>query len=196
MAIEEIPYRVIEQHGDFELREYSPYIVAETLVSGDIEEAGNTAFPLLFGYISGKNSRRDKIAMTSPVTQQEQGQKISMTAPVQQQASGEQWVISFSMPAAYTLDSLPQPDNPVVQLREVPSRQLAAVRYSGRWTEKLYQRHLQRLQKWMQSRGMSPAGDAIWARYNPPFMPWFWRRNEILIPVDAAGADSKEDPAS
>jgi hypothetical protein len=24
-------------------------------------------------------------------------------------------------------------------------------------------------------------GEPVYARYNPPWTPWFWRRNEILI---------------
>jgi hypothetical protein len=25
---------------------------------------------------------------------------------------------------------------------------------------------------------------SVWARYDPPFMPWFLRRNEVLIPIE------------
>ena len=39
----------------------------------------------------------------------------------------------------------------------------------------------------MNLRALEPTGDPVWARYDPPFMPWFWRRNEILIPVGEVG---------
>ena len=34
--------------------------------------------------------------------------------------------------------------------------------------------------------GLEEAGEPIWARYDPPFKPWFLRRNEILIGIRAA----------
>jgi hypothetical protein len=69
MAIEEPSFRVLEQDGAFELREYAPYVVAETRVKSDFESAGNAAFQRLFRYISGQNVAQEEIAMTAPVTQ-------------------------------------------------------------------------------------------------------------------------------
>ena len=103
---------------------------------GHLEEAGNTAFNRLFRYISGGNRSREKVAMTAPVSQQPQGEKIAMTAPVAEQRVREHWAVSFMMPAAYTLETLPVPEDPQVTLRQVPARRMAAVRYSGSWSEK------------------------------------------------------------
>jgi hypothetical protein len=198
MAIEEARYTVIKQDGMFELRDYAPHIVAETQVDSTLEEAGNTAFQALFGYISGQNAPRSKIAMTAPVSQQASGERIAMTAPVSQQASGEriamtvpvsqqgqsgQWAVSFTMPARYTLSSLPEPTNPRVVLRERPAQRMAVVRYSGRWTQANYEQHQQRLQQWLAQQGLQVSGAPVWARYNAPFTPWFMRRNEILLPL-------------
>jgi effector-binding domain-containing protein len=183
MAIEEAKYSVIEQSGDIELRDYSPSIVAETTVEDDFEGAGNLAFRPLFKYISGDNEANDEIAMTSPVSQQKASEKIAMTAPVSQQASGEGWVVSFMMPASLTMRTIPKPSNPNVRIREVPAFRAAVIRFSGRWSEKNYHEHLQELQSWIAQRQLTVKGDPIWARYDPPFKPWFMRRNEILIPV-------------
>jgi hypothetical protein len=183
MAIDEAPYKVVETNGTFELREYAPHILAETLVVGTLEEAGNQAFNTLFKYISGDNSTSAKVAMTAPVSQQSAGEKIKMTAPVGQVKDGGKWAVSFMMPTNHTLKTLPVPNSPNILLREVPARQMAAVRYSGTWSEKNYRLHLAKLQAWMVTRNLVPTGDPIWARYNPPFKPWFLRRNEILIPV-------------
>jgi hypothetical protein len=90
---------VVTTDGAFEIRDYAPHVVAETLVAGTLEEAGNTAFNILFRYISGGNRSREKVAMTAPVAQQPQGEKIAMTAPVAQQRVREQWAVSFMMPA-------------------------------------------------------------------------------------------------
>jgi hypothetical protein len=89
------------------------------------------------------------------------------------------------MPAAYSLETLPQPSDPRVVLRRVPARRVAALRYSGTWSEKSYLRHKAELESWVAQRGLRAVGDVVWARYNPPFAPWFVRRNEILVEVQA-----------
>ena len=185
MAIEEAKYTLLKKDGKFEIRDYAPHILAETVVDGDIEQAGSKAFKRLFRYISGGNRSQQKVAMTAPVSQQPRGEKIEMTAPVGQRSVGGQWVVSFMMPASYTLDTLPQPDNPKISLRLVPAHRMAVVRYSGFWSEKKYLRYRKKLMAWVDKQELTAVGNPVWARYNPPFTPWFLRRNEILIPVDA-----------
>ncbi len=185
MATEEAKYDVIKKDNAFEIREYAAHIIAETVVGGNMEDAGNKAFQLLFGYISRGNQSRAKVAMTAPVSQQPKGEKIKMTAPVGLQRDSDGWVVSFTMPASYTLESLPEPNDPKVTLRQVPAQRMAAVRYSGFWSEKRYLQHKLELESWIQRMNLTIVGDPIWARYNPPFTPWFLRRNEVLIPVDA-----------
>ncbi len=185
MAAEEAPYDVLKQDGKFEIREYASHILAETVVEGNLEEAGNKAFSRLFAYISGENTSRDKIAMTAPVSQQPAGEKIAMTAPVGQQRTGDNWVVGFMMPEAYSMETLPEPADPLVSLRQVPPRTMAAVRYSGFWSEENYQKHRAELEDWMAAMDLVAAGEPVWARYNAPFTPWFLRRNEILVPLEA-----------
>ena len=188
MATEEAPYIVLKSDDIFELREYPPQILAEIIVDGSVEDAGSKAFRPLFRYISGANRSRGKIAMTAPVSQEEKGEKISMTAPVSQERVQGKWAVSFMMPASYTLETLPAPDDPNIKLRQVPARRVAVVRYSGFWSEEKYLLNKDKLEKWINDSRFTVAGEAVWARYNPPFTPWFMRRNEILIPV-AAGAN-------
>lgn len=185
MAIEEAKFNVVKKDGRFEVRDYEPHILAETVVEGDVEKAGSKAFRKLFRYISGDNSSREKVEMTAPVSQEPGGEKIEMTAPVGQQGAQGQWTVSFMMPASYTLETLPEPDDPNISLRLVPAHRMAAVRYSGFWSEKKYLQHKNKLEAWINEEGLTIVGDPVWARYNPPFTPWFLRRNEILIPVDA-----------
>jgi len=54
-AIEEPDFEVVQRLDAVEIRQYASYVVAEVTVPGPAESAGNKAFPLLFGYISGKN---------------------------------------------------------------------------------------------------------------------------------------------
>ena len=183
-AIEETKYEVIESEGEFELRQYSPHIVAETFVEGDFGKAGNEAFNRLAGYINGQNRRKQTIPMTAPVSQEADFVKIPMTAPVNQERSGEKWRFTFLMPAQYTLETLPEPLDSKVELRKVPERLMAALKYSGTWSRSRYEEKTEQLVEWIARRGLKQAGEPVFARYNPPFMPWFLRRNEVLIPVD------------
>ena len=184
MAIEEAPYTVLKTDRMFQLRAYAPQVLAETFVDGDLEEAGNKSFNALFRYISGENHSRGKIAMTAPVAQERSREKIAMTAPVSQERIQGKWAVSFIMPATKSLETLPDPEDLKVVLRQVPARRMAAVRYSGFWDEKGYLRYKNELEAWIQAKGLAIAGDPIWARYNSPFTPWFLRRNEILVPVE------------
>ncbi|MGD2010279.1 MAG: heme-binding protein [Desulfobacterales bacterium] len=184
VAIEEVPYTVIEQNGDFEVRQYSPHIVAETTVDGAFDQVGSEGFRRLAGYINGENQPKQSIAMTAPVSQETQSEKIAMTAPVGQEKSGDRWRITFVMPAKYALDTLPEPVDSRIRLKQEPGRLMATVRYSGTWSRKGYEDNKKRLLAWIEKQGFKQNGDPVWARYNPPFMPWFLRRNEILIPVD------------
>jgi hypothetical protein len=183
MAVEEAKYTVLEKQDKLEIREYAPSIVAEVLVEGDFENASSAAFRTLFNYISGKNTGRSKIAMTAPVSQKPAPEKIAMTSPVGQRKSGQGWAVSFMMPASYTMETIPVPDDPSVVLREVPAYRAAAIRYSGTWSEKGYRKQLTQLRQWMETQNLEPAGEPVWARYNAPFTPWFMRRNEILIAI-------------
>lgn len=185
MAAEEAKYTVVLKADRFELRKYESHILAETTVDGDFEDAGNKAFGRLFKYISGNNQQQQKVAMTSPVGQAPSSQKIEMTSPVGQQKQDGKWIVSFMMPASFTLETIPEPKDSAVSIRQVPARHIAAVRYSGSWSEKAYRRNLAELKEWIEENGLQPVGEPIWARYNPPFMPWFLRRNEILVPVAA-----------
>ncbi len=183
MTTDEVKYNVVIKAKDIELRDYPAHVVAETVVDGTLEDAGNKAFRKLFGYISGKNRSRSKIAMTAPVSQEPASEKVAMTAPVGQQRVAGGWVVSFTMPMSYALNALPVPEDPDVTLRQVPARRMASVRYSGTWSESRYLRYRKELEVWIEKNAFRILGEAVWARYNPPFTLWFLRRNEILIPV-------------
>jgi hypothetical protein len=184
LAIETASYQVVEKDGDFEIRQYAPYIVAETLVEGEMDEVGNEGFRRLFGYISGNNQKKQSISMTAPVTQEKTAEKIAMTAPVTQERAGGKFRITFMLPSEYTLETLPEPLDSRVALAAEPARLVAAIQYSGTWSLKRFEEHKKKLDDWILKRGLKPLADPVWARYDPPFKPWFLRRNEVLIPVE------------
>ena len=183
MAIEKAKYQVLESAKNFELRQYAPRIVAETIVEGKFDEVGDKGFRLLYDYITGNNVRKQSISMTAPVTQEAGSEKIAMTAPVNQELAGEKWRITFLMPLDYTLETLPQPLDQRVKLKQESGSLMAAIQYSGTWSQKRYEEKKALLQGEIEKRGLRPVGMPVWARYDPPFMPWFLRRNEVLIPV-------------
>jgi hypothetical protein len=187
MAIEEAKYTVLERQGDFELRQYEPQIVAETFVEGKFQDVGNEGFRRLYDYISGKNRKREGIPMTAPVSQEAASEKIPMTAPVNQEKVSGKWRITFVMPSQYTLETLPEPEDSRVLLSKVPGQLMAALSYSGIWSLGRYlgryEEKEKRLKELIQQKGLKIVGEPVFARYNPPFMPWFLRRNEVLIPV-------------
>lgn len=182
-GIERAKYNVLARRGAFEIRQYAPQIVAETVVDANFDEAGNIAFRRLYGYISGKNRTQESIAMTAPV-EQRGSEKIAMTAPVAQTQRAGRHVVSFMMPSQYALATLPEPLDPNVSLRATPARKMAAIRYSGTWSQRRYEEKKAALEEFISGRGLTITGSATFARYDPPFQPWFLRRNEVLIPVE------------
>ncbi len=184
MAIEESSYSVVEQVDNFELRRYQPNIVAETLVEGDFSEVGNEGFRRLAGYIFGKNRKQQSIDMTAPVSQEPDSEKIAMTAPVSQEAEGGKWRITFTMPAEYTMETLPLPLDDRVILKQEPGRLMAAIQYSGTWSRDRYQEREASLKSFIDEHGLKAVGEPVFARYNAPYTLWFLRRNEVLIPVE------------
>jgi hypothetical protein len=184
MAIEEPPHKVLESEGNCELRRYESYIVAETYVEGDFEAVGSDGFRRLADYIGGKNKKKTSISMTAPVSQKPVSEKIEMTAPVTQERENQRWRITFMMPTEYTMESLPIPDDDRIALRREEPKTTAVIRYSGTWGKERYEKHERKLVDWIAVKGWEITGAPVWARYNPPFMPWFLRRNEILIPVE------------
>jgi hypothetical protein len=186
-AIEQALYQVELADGAFELRRYAPRVVAEMSLPGSFEDVGNDAFGPLAAYIGGANRTKASIAMTAPVTQESSSVEIAMTAPVTQERDDASYRVCFVMPADQTLATLPEPTDPRVVLREEPARMMAAVRYRGTWTETRYRENLALLRAWIPAHGLTETGGSpVWARYDPPFMPWFLRRNEVLIEVERA----------
>lgn len=184
MSYEQPRYTVVQRQGNFELRRYQPYAVAEIEVRGSFEEAGNIAFRPLANYIFGQNRGSEKIGMTAPVTQTPKGERIGMTAPVIQSSTGEEtYIISFVMPSRYTLATLPKPTDERIRFRDVPSALMAVWTYRGGWSATKYAREERSLRDAITDAKLTPLRGPVWARYNPPYWPWFLRRNEILIEV-------------
>jgi len=182
--VEQPQYHVVEQHGDIELRDYPPMIVAETEVPGTRARAIDAGFRAIADYIFGDNLAAQKVPMTAPVTQQASA-TIAMTAPVTQQGDGDRWQVRFIMPASYTLATLPKPKNPAVILRELAGKRQAAIRFSGLAGDDSLRRHTAELRAFLASRRIAAIGPPSYAFYNPPWTLPFLRRNEVLLEIGA-----------
>jgi hypothetical protein len=195
LAIEEPAHTVVERDGRIELRDYAPTIVAETVVDGDLSSASNRGFRAIAAYIFGANrsvraAGSEKIEMTAPVAVESASEKIAMTAPVSAERQGGDalsgegtWTIRFTMPASYTLATLPRPNDASVTLREVPGGRYAVLVFSGFTGEDKVRANTAELLAWMGTKGFKPAGAPQLARYDPPWQLPFMRRNEIVVPV-------------
>ncbi|OFE18012.1 heme-binding protein [Humibacillus sp. DSM 29435] len=180
---EQQPYVVERTLGDVEVRRYPRHVVAQTTVTASFEDAGSAAFRRLASYIGGQNTAKANIAMTAPVTQEGSSQKIAMTAPVTQSGSGDRFVVAFVLPDDLTIDTAPEPTNPEVELREVPQRLSVAVTFSGRSSEQAFREHEAKLLATIEQAGLEPVGERRYARFDPPYKPWFLRRNEVVQDV-------------
>jgi SOUL heme-binding protein len=184
------PYELVRQYPHFELRRYPAYVVAEIRVNTTFDRAGNAAFRHLFNYISGNNTGRQQLAMTAPVIQETgSGQKIAMTAPVLQSGplpgsdAPADFVVSFVLPAGLNAETAPVPLNPDVKIRAVPGSLAAALRFSGSGSGAAFERRNNGLQAALALAGLVPLGTPRFARFDPPFKPWFLRHNEVVQDV-------------
>jgi hypothetical protein len=168
MAVEEPVFELAKQEGAFEVRIYPALVAAQVSVNGTRSEAVNAGFRLLADYIFGNNQGKQKIAMTAPV--------------MQTQTDGA-WTVQFVMPKTYTLQTLPTPNNAQVRLVQLPPKRFAVLRFSGLASEADIAEKTTALNAFIDKHQLRRAGAPTLARYNPPWTPWFMRRNEIMIPL-------------
>lgn len=168
---EQQPFDVIAEYPGFELRRYPAHVVADVEVAGSFASAGTTAFRPLAGYISAGG-----VAMTAPVLQQAVDEVDDATA-------AEVYRVSFVMPSGADVASLPVPSDSRVVVRDVAEHVAAAVRFSGRWSAGSFRSHAADLRSAVLAAGWQPAGPVRWARFDPPWTPWFLRHNEVVLPV-------------
>jgi hypothetical protein len=189
VAIEEPDFEVLHETTGYEVRRYAPYIVAEVNVKGEFGTAGNTAFRILAAYIFGENVPGDKMQMTAPVESRTAaaGIRMAMTAPVissDAEGATDTYTYGFVMERRYTMETLPEPKDPRIELRRQGPRIMAVRKYSGRWTEGKYKKNESILLSSLKADGLESRGEPIFARYNSPFTPSFLRRNEVMVEID------------
>ncbi len=188
MAVETPDYEVLRHDGPFELRRYPGYLTANVRVAAsDYGRAMNVGFDPLADFIFGNNHAADRISMTAPVTAGRACcQKVAMTAPVTARQSEDEYVVSFTMPSGYSLDTLPRPNNAAVSIDPVDAHLAAVVRFGGSFSGTKAVQAQAQLESWIEEQGLIAVGEPVVAQYDPPWKPGFARRNEIMIVVDEA----------
>ena len=186
MAVETPEYEVLRHEGPFELRRYAGYLTANVRVTaGDYGRAMSTGFNPLADYIFGNNQVADRISMTAPVTAGRVCcQRISMTAPVTAQQSEDEYVVSFTMPSGYSMDSLPRPNNAAVSIDSVAAHLAAVAQFGGSLSQSKAAQVQAQLESWIGGQDLRAVSEPIVAQYDPPWKPGFARRNEIMIVVE------------
>lgn len=170
MAIEEPSFTLESKNDIYEIRSYSPILVAEVYINENFDDSGSKGFRILADYIFGKS--------------QDKPEKISMTAPVNQIKTNEGYAIQFTMPSKFTLDSLPKTNDKRITVKELPAKRVAVIRYSGSWSKEKYDEKLSELKTALDKDKIKIVGEPNWARFNSPFQLWFLRRNEIWIELE------------
>ena len=185
-ALEEPKYSVLKEYENFEIRNYDSYLVAEVDIEGSYNKTGNEAFRILAGYIFGDNQSSTKMNMTAPVESEaiQPSERMNMTAPVFSNKNVNGYTYRFVMESKYTQETLPVPNNSKIRITEIKDRVMAVISFSGRWSQKNFEKHEQILVSDLKNEGIGVASEAIYARYNAPFTPWFLRRNEIMFEIE------------
>lgn len=181
---EEPAYTVLDRPGDtIEIRRYAPRVAAEV----DLERRGNAdgqAFTLLFNYIAGANrggsGASERVAMTVPVDVA-RPEKIAMTAPVETATQDRMTRMRFFLPAAFTAETAPKPDDAQVQIVTVPEQTIATLRFSG--TGRDLREREQQLIAALAKTPWQPVGAPYGLFYDAPFTLPFVRRNEAAVEV-------------
>jgi hypothetical protein len=183
-AVEEPAYTVESTRDGWEIRRYPSTIQARVTVAGTYDEAVRDGFRVLAAYIFGGNAPRASIAMTAPVSAQRAGgDRIAMTAPVAATAVGDEaWTVAFTMPSAWSLETLPAPLDPRVTLVALDGARVAARPFGGWATAARVARQQAALLEALHGAGLD-AGAPTVAQYNPPWTLPPLRRNEILVPL-------------
>jgi len=187
MAIETPKFETLQKDGKFEIRKYLKYTIASVEIESDFKHALVEGFRTLAEYIFGNNRAKTNIEMTVPVTEQViTGKKIGMTAPVIAARAGEgkKYLISFTMPSKYNMETLPEPINKNISLITVAPHKAAALRFSGYLNEKTTAKKTQEMEVWLKKNNLKTKSGFSLAQYNPPWIPGPFRKNEIIVDVE------------
>lgn len=168
-TIEHAPYTLIKSDEHLEIRHYDQMLLVSTTINSEKgKSSDDSAFKRLFAYISGENSEAQDISMTAPVfMDQDKATKMS-----------------FVLPKDFRIESAPAPNNPDVSLEKINNYTVAVIRFSGWLDQEAIEGKKGELLAWLREREINTIGQPFIAGYDPPSSLPFFRRNEVLIPIE------------
>ena len=212
-ALERPRYTVVETlaHG-VEIRRYDAYLIAETEVDGvGLREPARDGFRACAGYIFGKNKPRSPSwfsSLSGAPPRSMEPEKMAMTAPVRvsgevpahlKSAQGDAITIgtskktkvSFVIGNKYSLQTVPQPIDRNVKIRQVAAHTLAVRTFSGPPPkDERVQKERQTIEQALLQSGKRVPGaeeQVLVYGYHDPFItPRFLRRNEVALVIEGA----------
>ena len=177
-------YQILVDSDKIEIRQYPPMVVAQTVVNTDYKDSSSQGFNRLAGYIFGNNKNKQKMSMTAPVFQEQEFAIMDMMVPVMQQKTQKVWLMAFVLPQNYTVSSAPTPLDSAVLIKEIPSKKVAVIKYSGSLSEQGIEEKSEELKHWLFKKGYKPISTSRSAAYDPPWTLTFLRRNEVHIDIE------------
>jgi hypothetical protein len=163
--IETYPYKVIKKYSLFETRAYEATLFTSVqLTTNKYKESSSKGFSILAGYIFGGNDKKEKIAMTSPVS-------MSLDTTM---------TMMFMVPKKFKKETLPQPNESDIEFKEEPAKTVAAISFGGWANDEKIASYKQQLIASLDSEGIKYTNRFYFLGYNAPFEV-FNRKNEIIV---------------
>ena len=163
MAYEEANYEIVKENKKYEIRKYSDRLVIET------NSTEGNGFRKLFNYISGNNEKNQEIKMTVPVTQEIKNGNMTM---------------QFYLPSKFNKDNAPKPSNSEIKFLTIEGGYYAAIKYSGRSSDKNFFKNKDILEKELKQDNITIISPPIRASYNSPFTLPMLKRNEVMYRIN------------
>ena len=171
MSLETPKYKLLEKESNFEIREYSQFIIAKTNVENDYELATSTGFRRIANYIFGGNNKNIQIPMTAPV--------ISTSPSI----LPESYEVMFFMPSSYSINTLPKPNLDSVKIQNKNLEKVGVIKFGGWATKKKCFMYHQKLEKWLNMKSIKFDSIFMVAQYNSPWALPPFRKNEIFVKI-------------
>jgi hypothetical protein len=163
--IESYPYTVKKMYDRFEIRKYEATLFTSvTLTSKGYKNTSSQGFSILAGYIFGKNDRKEKISMTSPVSM----------------SLDDSTTMMFMVPKKLNKETLPKPEQSGIEFKEEPAKLLAAISFGGWANDVKIEKYKQELKAALDAQGIAYSNKFYFFGYNAPFEV-FNRKNEVLV---------------
>lgn len=161
-------YQIIKTLKDFEIRHYPTATMASvTMNVKSYKELSSPGFRKLAGFIFGGNNSKINIAMTSPV---------------HMDINDSQSTMSFVMPANYTKESLPKPNDSSVTIKTTAEEYVAAIHFGGYANDNDIKTYATKLASALKANGIEYYGNFRFLGYNAPYQ-FLGRKNEIIVSV-------------